>query len=109
MSPRALLPLLFLATASCEARRLERQGISKCDQGTALVRARHPMIVSRSLTTTEEEYLKSELRRASVLIREGLALLEKAFVASGGKASCDTTTYCEALLVIRKKLADLGP
>jgi len=106
-TPRWVLPVLLLpCLASCEVRRLERLGFSKCDEGLRIVRA-CPVLSRPPITTEEGDRALSELRRAKELITEGLALLEKAQEKSGGKRLYDTTPYLEALKVVRMKIMEL--
>lgn len=102
-----LLPVLAIFLGSCEAWRLERQGRATCEGGLAIVRSRLPLAASPTLTSSEIDFLVSEFERAGVMIHDGLVLLNRASADPGGTSYQEIRPYLEALLVVRKKVAEL--
>jgi hypothetical protein len=84
---------------------LERDGMSKCNEGLALVKRNEALLMNHSLSDSQKSALKSDLEKGKKLIGDGMGLLTQANEKSGNKY--DTTQYQEALITVRKKLMEL--
>ncbi|MBI3858233.1 MAG: hypothetical protein HY293_21330 [Planctomycetes bacterium] len=84
---------------------LEREGMSKCDQGLALIKKNEALLGSHSLNDGQKSSLRADLEKGKKLISDGMGLLTQANEKSGNKY--DTTQYQEALITVRKKLMEL--
>jgi hypothetical protein len=84
---------------------LERDGMSKCNEGLALVQKNAASLGSHSLNDGQKSALKADLEKGKKLIADGMGLLTQANEKSGNKY--DTTQYQEALITVRKKLMEL--
>jgi hypothetical protein len=84
---------------------LERDGMSKCNEGLALVQRNAASLGSHSLSDSQKSALKADLEKGKKLIGDGMGLLTQANEKSGNKY--DTTQYQEALITVRKKLMEL--
>jgi hypothetical protein len=80
---------------------LEREGLSKCDEGLALIQSlqAHPLVDRQKFD------LRTDLLKGKNLILEGLDLFNRADVVSG--RCYDVAKYQAALKTARQKLAEL--
>ena len=85
---------------------LERDGMSKCDQGLAIIKRCAPQMSSTSLSESEKTRLKSDLEQGTSLIKDGMAMLDEAYRKSGNTYA--VTEYNEAKKAARMKLGELG-
>jgi len=85
---------------------LEREGMSKCDEGLALIKKNETVMGSHSLSDGQKSALKADLEKGRKLIADGMGLLTQANEKSKGN-TYDTKQYQEALITVRKKLMEL--
>jgi hypothetical protein len=85
---------------------LEREGMSKCDQGLAIIRNLGGQMNSTSLSDSDKSRLKADLEKATGLIKDGMAMLDQANQKSGN--TYPLQPYIEAKKVARMKLGELG-
>jgi len=85
---------------------LERDGMSKCDQGLAIIKKCESSMQSASLSDPERSRLKTDLEKATGLLRDGMAMLDEANRKSGN--TYPLQPYIEAKKVARMKLGELG-
>jgi len=85
---------------------LERDGMTKCDQGLAIIKKCEGQMSSSSLGEGEKARLKADLEQATGLLRDGMAMLDEANRKSGNTYSI--SPYIEAKKVARMKLGELG-
>lgn len=84
---------------------LEKEGLSKCDQGLTLIQKHQALLGSQSISDSQKSMLKGDLEKGRKLIADGMALLTQANEKS--KNTYDTKQYQEALITVRKKLMEL--
>src|SRR5262249_21500940 len=84
---------------------LERDGISKCNEGLALVQKNQAQLGSHELSGGAKQSLVADLEKGKKLLSDGLALLTQANEKSN--STYDTKQYQEALITVRKKLMEL--
>jgi hypothetical protein len=85
---------------------LEREGMTKCDQGLAIIKKCEAQMSSSSLSDGEKSRLKADLEQATGLLRDGMGMLDEANRKSGNTYSI--SPYIEAKKVARMKLGELG-
>jgi len=85
---------------------LEREGMSKCDQGLSIIKKCESQMQSASLSDPERSRLKSDLEKATALLRDGMGMLDEANRKSGN--TYPLQPYIEAKKVARMKLGELG-
>lgn len=85
---------------------LERDGMTKCDQGLAIIKKCESQIGSASLSDSEKMRLKADLEQATGLLRDGMSMLDEANRKSGN--TYPISQYIEAKKVARMKLGELG-
>jgi hypothetical protein len=85
---------------------LEREGMSKCDQGLSIIKKCESAMSSSSLGEGEKSRLKADLEQATNLLKDGMAMLDEANRKSGNTYSI--SPYIEAKKVARMKLGELG-
>jgi hypothetical protein len=85
---------------------LERDGMSKCDQGLAIIKKCESQMTSASLSDPEKARLKTDLEQATALLKDGMGMLDEANRKSGNTYSL--SSYIEAKKVARMKLGELG-
>ena len=88
-----------------DVRGLETEGMSKCDEGLALIKKNEAVLGSHSLSDSQKSALKADLEKGRKLISDGMGLLTQANEKS--KNTYDTKQYQEALITVRKKLMEL--
>jgi hypothetical protein len=84
---------------------LERDGLSKCNEGLALIQKNQASLGSESLSPAQKKSLMADLEKGKKLIADGMGLLTQANEKS--KNTYDTKQYQEALITVRKKLMEL--
>jgi hypothetical protein len=84
---------------------LETQGLSKCNEGLALIQKHQDLLSNHSMSDSQKSMLKADLEKSRKLIGEGMGLLTQANEKS--KNTYDTKQYQEALITVRKKLMEL--
>jgi hypothetical protein len=84
---------------------LERDGMSKCNDGLALIQKNQAQLSSHDLSAGQKQALIADLEKGKKLIADGMALLTQANEKS--KNTYDTKQYQEALITVRKKLMEL--
>jgi len=84
---------------------LERDGISKCEEGLKLIQKNQTTMGSHSLSPAQKQSLMVDLEKGKKLIADGMGLLAQANEKS--KNTYDTKQYQEALITVRKKLMEL--
>jgi len=84
---------------------LERDGMSKCDEGLALIQKHQALLGNHSMSDGQKSMLKADLEKGRKLISDGMGLLTQANEKS--KNTYDTKQYQEALITVRKKLMEL--
>lgn len=84
---------------------LERDGMSKCNEGLALVQKNQYQLNNHSLSGAQKQALIADLEKGKKLIADGMGLLTQANEKS--KNTYDTKQYQEALITVRKKLMEL--
>jgi len=84
---------------------LERDGVSKCEEGLKLIQKNQATMGSQSLSPAQKQALMADLEKGKKLIADGMALLAQANEKS--KNTYDTKQYQEALITVRKKLMEL--
>jgi hypothetical protein len=84
---------------------LERDGMSKCNEGLALIQKNQSQLGSHDLSAGQKQSLVGDLEKGKKLISDGLGLLTKANELS--KNTYDIKQYQEALITVRKKLMEL--
>src|SRR6185436_15321554 len=85
---------------------LEREGMSKCDQGLSIIKKCEGEMNSTSLSDTQRARLKADLEKATSMIKDGMGMLDEANRKSGN--TYQVTQYNEAKKVARMKLGELG-
>jgi hypothetical protein len=85
---------------------LERDGMSKCDEGLAMIQKHQALLSSGSMTDSQKSMLKADLEKSRKLIGDGMGLLTQAN-EKDPKRTYDTKQYQEALITVRKKLMEL--
>lgn len=85
---------------------LEREGMSKCDEGLALIQKHQTLLASSSMSDGQKTMLKADLEKSRKLIGDGMGLLTQAN-EKDPKRTYDTKQYQEALITVRKKLMEL--
>lgn len=91
--------------AAIDVSGLERDGLSKCNEGLALVKRNEALLMNHSLSPSQKSVLVPDLEKAKKLIGDGMGLLTQANEKSGNKY--DVTQYQEAFITVRKKLMEL--
>jgi len=84
---------------------LERDGMSKCNEGLALIQKNQSLLGSHDLAPGQKQSLIADLEKGKKLIADGMGLLTKANEKSTN--TYDTKQYQEALITVRKKLMEL--
>ncbi|HVR84949.1 MAG TPA: hypothetical protein VMU54_11605, partial [Planctomycetota bacterium] len=84
---------------------LEREGMSKCNEGLALVQKNQSQLGNHELSAGQKQSLIADLEKGKKLIADGMGLLTQANEKS--KNTYDTKQYQEALITVRKKLMEL--
>lgn len=84
---------------------LERDGMSKCNEGLTLIQKNQSQLGSHDLSAGQKQSLIADLEKGKKLIAEGMGLLTQANEKS--KNTYDTKQYQEALITVRKKLMEL--
>jgi hypothetical protein len=84
---------------------LESQGLSKCNEGLALIQKHQALLGSASMSDSQKSMLKADLEKSRKLIGDGMGLLTQANEKSNN--TYDTKQYQEALITVRKKLMEL--
>jgi hypothetical protein len=84
---------------------LENEGLSKCNEGLAVIQKHQSLLSSGSMSDSQKTLLKADLEKSRKLIGEGMGLLTQANEKS--KNTYDTKQYQEALITVRKKLMEL--
>jgi len=85
---------------------LERDGLSKCNEGLALIQKNQSSLGSHSsLSASQKQSLMADLEKGKKLISDGMGLLTQANEKS--QNTYDTKQYQEALITVRKKLMEL--
>src|SRR5262245_28365367 len=84
---------------------LENEGLSKCNEGLALIQKHQALLSSSSISDSQKSMLKADLEKSRKLIGDGMGLLTQANEKS--KNTYDTKQYQEALITVRKKLMEL--
>lgn len=87
---------------------LERDGLSKCDQGLAIIQNCEGLMTGGPLSDANRATLRKDLERGRNLILEGTQLLEEANRKTGGTHMYDVTRYNKAQKAARDKLRELG-
>lgn len=84
---------------------LERDGMSKCNEGLTLIQKNQSQLNNHSLSGGQKQALIADLEKGKKLIADGMGLLTQANEKS--KNTYDTKQYQEALITVRKKLMEL--
>jgi len=84
---------------------LERDGMSKCNEGLALIQKNQSQLGNHELGPGQKQTLIADLEKGKKLISDGMGLLTQANEKS--KNTYDTKQYQEALITVRKKLMEL--
>ncbi|HLY75277.1 MAG TPA: hypothetical protein VKU80_14245 [Planctomycetota bacterium] len=84
---------------------LERDGMSKCNEGLALIQKNQFQLGNHDLSAGQKQALIADLEKGKKLIADGMGLLTQANEKS--KNTYDTKQYQEALITVRKKLMEL--
>ena len=84
---------------------LESEGLSKCNEGLALIQKHQALLSAGSMSDSQKSMLKADLEKSRKLIGDGMGLLTQANEKS--KNTYDTKQYQEALITVRKKLMEL--
>jgi hypothetical protein len=84
---------------------LERDGLSKCNDGLALIQKNQSLLGDHSLSAGQKQSLVADLEKGKKLIADGMALLTQANAKS--QNTYDLKQYQEALITARKKLMEL--
>lgn len=84
---------------------MERDGLSKCNEGLALIQKNQAQLGSHDLSASQKQTLVADLEKGKKLIVDGMALLTKANEKSTN--TYDVKQYQEALITVRKKLMEL--
>jgi hypothetical protein len=84
---------------------MEREGLSKCNEGLALIQKNQAGLANHSLSPSQKQVLVADLEKAKKLINDGMGLLAQANEKS--KNTYDVKQYTEALYTVRKKLMEL--
>lgn len=84
---------------------LERDGMSKCNEGLALIQKHQALLASNSMSDGQKSMLKADLEKSRKLLGDGMGLLTQANEKSSNQY--DTKQYQEALITVRKKLMEL--
>jgi hypothetical protein len=84
---------------------LERDGLSKCNEGLALIQKNQSLMGDHSISAGQKQALVADLEKGKKLIADGMGLLTQANEKS--KNTYDTKQYQEALITARKKLMEL--
>jgi hypothetical protein len=84
---------------------LERDGMSKCNEGLALIQKNQASMGNHSLSPAQKQSMVADLEKGKKLISDGMGLLTQANEKS--KNTYDTKQYQEALITVRKKLMEL--
>jgi len=84
---------------------LETEGLSKCNEGLALIQKHQALLSSPSMSDSQKTLLKADLEKSRKLIGDGMGLLTQANEKSSN--TYDVKQYQEALITVRKKLMEL--
>ena len=84
---------------------LERDGMSKCNEGLAIIQKNQATMGNHSLSPAQKQTLVADLEKGKKLLADGMGLLSQANEKS--KNTYDQKQYQEALITVRKKLMEL--
>jgi hypothetical protein len=93
------------APAPSEADRLEKEGITACEEGTQKIRVASSWAEGKSLSGPEEDRLKGDLQDGLKLITSGMERLDRCNQMTG--RTFDLRPYTQAAKAARMKLAEL--
>ena len=93
------------APAPTEADRLEKDGITACEEGTQKIRAAATWAEGKSLSGPEEDRFKADLQEGLKLITSGMERLDRCNQMSG--RTFELRPYTQAAKAARMKLAEL--
>ncbi len=87
---------------------LESQGLSKCDEGFAIIQRCDELMTGGALTAPQKVTLRNDLERGRALLLDGMKMLDEANSKTGGVNKYDVTRYMKAQKAARDKLRELG-
>ncbi len=93
------------APALSEADRLERDGVTSCEEGLQKIRSAMAFAEGKTLSGPEEDRLKADLQEGHRKIVRGMEQLDRCNQMTGRKF--DTVSYTRAVKAARMKLLEL--